>query len=95
MIKLACADAQAALFGLCLSKPLPHKFNRFPSDLPSMSSGRVSTIRLKQDLKLSPRDIVIVPKSNIAKVDQWIDQYIRRVLPFGTSVSYTYTEQRN
>lgn len=45
--------------------------------------------RLRQDLKLSPRDIVIIPKSGIAKADQWVDQYIRRLLPFGINVNYT------
>lgn len=49
---------------------------------------------LKQDLKLSPRDIVIIPKSGIAKADLWVDQYIRRLLPFGMSVNYTFSEQR-
>lgn len=50
--------------------------------------------RLKQDLKLSPRDIVIIPKSGIAQADLWVDQYIRRLLPFGMSVNYTISEQR-
>ncbi len=50
--------------------------------------------QMKQDLKLSPRDIVIIPKSGIAKADQWVDQYIRRLLPFGMSVNYTISEQR-
>lgn len=51
--------------------------------------------RLKQDLKLSPRDIVIIPKSGIAKVDLWVDQYIRRALPFGISLNYTISENHN
>lgn len=49
--------------------------------------------QMKQDLKLSPRDIVIIPKSGIAKADQWVDQYIRRLLPFGMSVNYTVSQQ--
>lgn len=36
----------------------------------------------KQDLKLRPYDIVFVPRTAIANVDLWVDQYIRRVLPF-------------
>ena len=31
---------------------------------------------------LEPRDIVFVPKTRIARVDKWIDQYVRKVLPF-------------
>lgn len=64
----------------------------YRTNLTEVSDG---TARLKQDLKLSPRDIVIVPKSGIAKLDLWVDQYIRRVLPFGTSVNYTFSNQQN
>lgn len=34
-----------------------------------------------QDAILKPYDIVYVPKSPIAKVDLWVDQYIRRLIP--------------
>ena len=35
-----------------------------------------------QDIALMPYDIVYVPKSAIASVDTWVDQYVRRMLPF-------------
>jgi protein involved in polysaccharide export with SLBB domain len=35
-----------------------------------------------QDITLMPYDIVFVPKSPITKVDIWVDQYIRKMLPF-------------
>lgn len=35
-----------------------------------------------QDVLLMPYDIVFVPRSPIANVDLWVDQYIRRLLPF-------------
>lgn len=35
-----------------------------------------------QDIYLKPYDIVFVPKSPIANVNTWVDQYIRRLLPF-------------
>jgi protein involved in polysaccharide export with SLBB domain len=44
----------------------------------------------RQDLKLAPRDIIIVPRSGIAKVDFWVDQYIRKFLPFGMGIGYSY-----
>ncbi|MDF3036055.1 MAG: sugar transporter [Paucimonas sp.] len=69
-----------------------NKYIVYRTNLLEVVNGKA---RLKQDLKLSPRDIVVVPKSDIAKVDQWVDQYIRRVLPFGTSVNYTFTNQHN
>ena len=38
------------------------------------------------DAALRSQDIVYVPKSRIAKVNQWVDQYIRRNLPVDVSV---------
>ena len=37
---------------------------------------------------LRPRDVVYVPRTTIAKVDQWIDQHIHQVLP---RVGFYYT----
>src|SRR5262249_15321035 len=31
---------------------------------------------------LEPRDIVYVPKTKIARLDKWMEQYVRKVLPF-------------
>lgn len=46
-----------------------------------------------QDLRLTPGDMVIVPKTGIAEADQFVDQYIRSILPFNTSVNYTFVSQ--
>ena len=46
----------------------------------------------ENDLALSPQDIVVVPKTAIARVDLWVDQYITRALPFSRSVGYIYTQ---
>jgi hypothetical protein len=43
-----------------------------------------------QDLAVSPQDIVVVPSTYIGEVDQIVDQYIRKVVPFNTSASYSY-----
>lgn len=40
-------------------------------------------IDMSQDINLMPYDMVYVPKSPIGEVDKWVDQYIRRLLPFG------------
>jgi protein involved in polysaccharide export with SLBB domain len=40
-----------------------------------------------QDLLLLPYDIVYVPKSNIANVNLWVEQYIRKNLPVTPSIS--------
>lgn len=42
------------------------------------------------DLALAPQDIVIVPRTGVAKANLWVDQYINRMLPFSRSVSYSY-----
>jgi len=44
------------------------------------------------DLVLAPYDVVFVPRSIIARVDLFVDQYVRRVLPFTLigGASYNY-----
>ncbi len=39
-------------------------------------------IDMTNDVNLMPYDMVFVPKSPIGEVDKWVDQYIRRLLPF-------------
>jgi len=39
-----------------------------------------------QDIVLLPLDIVYVPKSHIANVNQWVDEYIRKNLPISASL---------
>ncbi len=41
-------------------------------------------------LRLEPYDIIFVPKSGIAKVNQAIDQYVRKMLPFSLDLGFTY-----
>ena len=43
------------------------------------------------DLLLQPYDVVFVPKSRIAKVNLFVEQYIKRVLPFSLVASANYT----
>lgn len=43
---------------------------------------------LSQDLALQPADIVFVPKSAIANVNIWVDQYIRKNIPIPFGFSY-------
>jgi polysaccharide biosynthesis/export protein len=41
-----------------------------------------------QDIALQASDIVIVPRSGVANVNLWVDQYIRRMLPFSLYAGY-------
>lgn len=43
---------------------------------------------MRQDILLQPNDIVFVPKTPIANVDVWVDQYIRRLIPIPFGVGY-------
>ena len=42
-----------------------------------------------QDVALQPYDVVVIPRSGVANINVWIDQYIRRMIPFSTGFSYT------
>lgn len=53
-------------------------------DLQGFISGRVA-----DDVPVFPGDIVFVPRSRIAEVNLWIDQYINRLVPFSRSFSYS------
>lgn len=39
---------------------------------------------------LAPRDIIFVPKSFIAQLDQWVDQYINKLIP---QTGFSYSRQ--
>lgn len=46
---------------------------------------------LAQDVRLQPLDTVIVPRSDIAQVDLWVEQYIKNVLPGTPSFTSLYS----
>ena len=46
---------------------------------------------LNQDMRLQPLDTVIVPRSDIAQVDLWVEQYFRDLLPAAPSTSFIYS----
>lgn len=48
-----------------------------------------------QAVALLPRDTIFVPRSSIAEVDLWVEQYINRTLPFNRSFSYTINTNAN
>ncbi len=41
------------------------------------------------DLPLQPSDVIFVPKSSIAEVDLFVDQYLNQALPFQKALTYT------
>jgi polysaccharide export outer membrane protein len=48
---------------------------------------------LSQNVRVRPMDVVLVPKSDVASFNTWIEQYIRNSLPISTSGSLTLTNQ--
>jgi protein involved in polysaccharide export with SLBB domain len=59
----------------------------FSVDLTKALSGE----DLSQNVRVRPLDVVIVPKTDIASLDVWVDQYIRQALPLSTAASLTFT----
>lgn len=57
-------------------------------DLAAVMAGREGA----NDIVLAPYDVVLVPKSGIANVGLWMDQWVRRILPFSLGFSYTINE---
>jgi polysaccharide export outer membrane protein len=48
---------------------------------------------VSNDVILRPYDVVYVPKSRIAKVNQFVDQYIEKLLPFSRSAGIFVTKE--
>jgi len=44
-----------------------------------------------EPFELMPNDVVYVPRTNIDRVDQWVDQYVNRIIP--DSVIFNLTHQ--
>jgi polysaccharide export outer membrane protein len=58
-------------------KPLPRKIN-----LEALLEGN------EKDIRLQPYDIVYVPKSKIDNINEWINKYIRLMIPIPFSAGY-------
>lgn len=60
-------------------KPIVKKFN-----LQQVLQGK------EEDVKLRPFDVVYVPRSTVAKIDLFMKQYIRDLLPVMTTAGFSY-----
>jgi polysaccharide export outer membrane protein len=47
-------------------------------------------VRGRPDTVLQPFDVVFVPRSTISRVDRFVDQYIRQVLPVSLTSGFSY-----
>ncbi len=59
-------------------------------DLAGLMNGQPGA----RDVLLSAQDVVIVPRSGVANLNLWIDQYLRRNLPINFGVNYTVNQNR-
>lgn len=67
---------------ILLRKTEDNKMSAFRVSLPEVMNGAGG-----QDIYLKPNDIVYVPKSAIANVNTWVDQYLRRNIPLAIGLS--------
>jgi len=77
-------------------RPVGEMLARAEADL-EMERPRIEKIDLKDvinkgvpDVELEPFDVVYVPMSGIAKVDKFVDQYIRQLLPISLNAGFQY-----
>jgi polysaccharide biosynthesis/export protein len=61
-----------------------------PSIITADIGAAVTGRDLTQDIPLIPLDIVYVPRSQVANVNLWVDQYIRKNIPFYPSLGIFY-----
>lgn len=64
--------------------------NANPIVIPVNISTVIDGSDTQQDIQLLPYDVVYVPKSPIANVNKFIDQYIRQNIPFGFGLTYGF-----
>lgn len=59
-----------------------------PMVIPVNLSKAIDGTDTSQDIVLQPYDIVFVPRTAIAEVNQWVDQYIRKNIPIPFGIGY-------
>jgi protein involved in polysaccharide export with SLBB domain len=42
------------------------------------------------NVRLQPFDVVLIPETRIARIDRWVDEHIRRMLPVNLTAGFTY-----
>lgn len=69
---------------LVIRRQADNKFLIVPVNLEKAIDGT----DVGQDIPLTPYDIVFVPKSPIANLNQWVDQYIRKMIPLQYGIGF-------
>ncbi|MGH9416658.1 MAG: polysaccharide biosynthesis/export family protein [Terriglobales bacterium] len=66
---------------------------RGPNNMPLMEKVRLiqgGKLTSEAVTSLQPFDVVLVPESGIARVDRWVDQYVRQVSPANLVFGFQY-----
>lgn len=50
---------------------------------------------LHQDVELQPSDILFVPRTPIANLNLWVDQYLRKIMPLPLDLNFGYRFDNN
>ncbi len=74
---------------------LHHRGDRKPVFLTVNLKADLATLTLRNDILLSPYDIVFVPQSTIAKMDQFVAQYIEQLIPISKNIGFSWIRNLN
>ncbi len=61
-----------------------------PTVIPVNLKKAIDGSDTRQDITLQPYDVVYVPKTKIAEVDAWVDQYVRQLIPAPFGIGYAF-----
>jgi protein involved in polysaccharide export with SLBB domain len=68
-----------------------HNVDRTPLAIPVNVKHAINGTDLSQNMALMPYDVVYVPRSTIANVNKWMDEYIRKNIPVNFAFRYDLT----
>ena len=49
----------------------------------------------EQELLVRPFDVIYVPKTAVAKMDKFVDEFIRKMIPVNLTAGFMYTRYRD
>lgn len=63
----------------------------YPINVADLQTGH----NMVQNVSVMPGDLILVPPSDAVSADRWVDQNIRQLLPFSSSVGVAYDINKN
>jgi polysaccharide biosynthesis/export protein PslD len=87
---IALAGGAKQTAGLASVMVIRDQGTREPQYLLVNLKDSVARLDGRQDIRLRPKDMVFVPKSTIASIDEFVELYINQLVPFQNSLNVTY-----